>query len=199
MIKKTIIVNPELLPEIIKRNESDIFTIWNVAKLIDINGSGIIEVKEILNICKRLFNFQSKYVYEKLKSGIDLYWTKPHGQIRSKKICLFSLSKIVFRLQPNVTRTKPVAIPITHIEGLSTKSIKELFVSIFAARYEHDSPISISSLEKFVDKKTFQHYKKTVKRKRSSYLSIEPSFSGFIPEDKLSNFDKFNIAADNLS
>ena len=150
MIKKTIIVNPELLPEIIKRNESDIFTIWNVAKLIDINGSGIIEVKEILNICKRLFNFQSKYVYEKLKSGIDLYWTKPHGQIRNKKICLFSLSKIVFRLQPNVTRTKPVAIPVTHIEGLSTKSIKELFVSIFAARYEHDSPISISSLEKFL-------------------------------------------------
>ena len=92
MIKKTIIVNPELLPEIIKRNECDIFTIWNVAKLIDINGSGIIEVKEILNICKRLFNFQSKYVYEKLKSGIDLYWRKPHGQIRSKNICLFSLS-----------------------------------------------------------------------------------------------------------
>ena len=57
----------------------------------------------------------------------------------------------------------------------------------------------ISSLEKFVDKKTFQHYKKTVKRKRSSYLSIEPSFSGFIPEDKLSNFDKFNISNTNIN
>lgn len=52
----------------------------------------------------------------------------------------------------------------------------------------------ISSLEKFVDKKTFHHYKKTLKSKRSSYLSIEPSFSGFIPEYKLSNFDKFNIS-----
>ena len=91
MIKKTFIVNPELLPEIIKQNECDIFTIWNVAKLVDINGSGIIEVKELLNICTKLFNYKSKFVYEKLKLGIDLYWTKPHGQIRNKKICLFSI------------------------------------------------------------------------------------------------------------
>ena len=50
MIKKFIIVNPELFPEIIKRNECDLFTIWNVAKLIDITGSGIVELKEVINI-----------------------------------------------------------------------------------------------------------------------------------------------------
>ena len=59
MIKKTFIVNPELLPEIIRQNECDIFTIWNVAKLVDINGSGIIEVKELLNICTKLFNYNN--------------------------------------------------------------------------------------------------------------------------------------------
>jgi len=150
MIKKTFIVNPELLPEIIKQNECDIFTIWNVAKLVDINGSGIIEVKELLNICTKLFNYKSKFIYEKLKLGIDLYWTKPHGQIRNKKICLFSISKIVSRLNPNVTRSKPVAIPLSVIDGFSTKNVKELYISIFAARYENDSPISISSLEKFL-------------------------------------------------
>jgi len=147
---KSFIINPELLPEIIKNNECDIFTIWNVAKLIDINGSGIIEVKELLNICRKLFDYKSKFIYDKLNSGIGLYWTKPHGQIRNKTICLFSINKIVTRLKPNVTRSKPVAIPINIIEGLSTKNIKELYVSIFAARYENDSPISISSLEKFL-------------------------------------------------
>jgi len=150
MIKKSIIINPELLPAIIKNNECDSFTIWNVAKLIDINGSGIIKLKELLNICNKLFSLKSKYVYEKINSGIDLYWTKPHGQIRNKKICLFSINKIVSRLQPNVTRTKPVAIPISVLEGLNTKTVKELYISIFASRYENDSPISISSLEKFL-------------------------------------------------
>lgn len=150
MIKKFIIVNPELFPEIIKRNECDLFTIWNVAKLIDVTGSGIVELKEVINICNKLFSLKSKYVYEKINSGINLYWTKPHGQIRNKKICLFSINKIVSRLQPNVTRTKPVSIPVMHLEGLSTKTIKEIYISIFAARYENDSPISISSLEKFL-------------------------------------------------
>ncbi len=147
---KSFIVNPELLAEIIKKNECDLYTIWNISKLIDTNGSGIIAVRELLNICKKLFNFKSKYIYEKLNSGVDLYWTKPHGQIRNKKICLFSISKIVTRLNPNVTRSKPVAIPISVIEGLGTKGIKELYISIFAARYENDSPISITSLEKFL-------------------------------------------------
>ena len=150
MIKKFIVVNPELFPEIIKRNECDLFTIWNVAKLIDVTGSGIVELKEVINICNKLFSLKSKYVYEKINSGINLYWTKPHGQIRNKKICLFSINKIVSRLQPNVTRTKPVSIPVMHLEGLSTKTIKEIYISIFAARYENDSPISISSLEKFL-------------------------------------------------
>jgi uncharacterized protein YbcV (DUF1398 family) len=150
MIKKSIIVNPELLPEIIKNNECDLYTVWNVAKLIDLNGNGIIEIKEIINICNKLFNLKSKYVYEKINSGINLYWTKPHGQIRNRKICLFSITKIVTRLKPNVTRSKPIAIPVTHLEGLNTKSIKEIYISIFAARYENDSPISISSLEKFL-------------------------------------------------
>lgn len=150
MIKKSIIVNPELLPEIIKRNETDLFTVWNVSKLIDITGSGIIAVKELLNICEKIFNIKSKYIYEKLNAGIDLYWSKPHGQIRNKKICLFSINKLVARLNPNVTRSKPVAIPVTFLEGLGSKSIKEFYISIFAARYENDSPISINSLEKFL-------------------------------------------------
>jgi len=46
----------------------------------------------------------------------------------------------------------------------------------------------ITSLETFTDRKSFKYYRKEVQDKRSSYLSLEPSFSGYIPEYKLSSF-----------
>lgn len=46
----------------------------------------------------------------------------------------------------------------------------------------------ITSLENFTDRKSFKYYRKLVQDERSSYLSLEPSFSGYIPEYKLSSF-----------
>lgn len=144
-----IIINPELLPNIIRNGEHDLFCLWNAAKQIDFTGSGIVDQSEFINIAINIFGFNKTYVYSKINKGVNLYWRKPYGKKGVKKIALLGINQIIKRLMPEVTRAKPVAIPNSIFYNQSSKSIKNLFVSIFAARYDDNRPISIETISRY--------------------------------------------------
>jgi hypothetical protein len=52
-----IIINPELLPNIVKNGEHDLFCLWNAAKQVDYNSSGIINQSDFINIAIHIFGF----------------------------------------------------------------------------------------------------------------------------------------------
>jgi len=144
-----IIINPELLPNILKNGEHDLFCIWNAAKQADINGTGIIDQSAFINIAIKIFGFNKTYVYSKINKGVNLYWRKPYGKKGIKKIALLGINQIIKRLSPEVTRAKPIAIPNEIFYNQSSKSIKNLFISIFAARYDDQRPISIETISRY--------------------------------------------------
>ena len=144
-----IIINPELLPNIIRNGEHDLFCLWNAAKQIDFTGSGIVDQSEFINIAINIFGFNKTYVYSKINKGVNLYWRKPYGKKGVKKIALLGINQIIKRLSPEVTRVKPIAIPNAIFYNQSSKSIKNLFVSIFAARYDDQRPISIETISRY--------------------------------------------------
>jgi hypothetical protein len=145
-MRKSIIINPEIIAQVLKNNESDVYVLWAISKVIDIDGSGIISTSEIINIASKIFKFKSNFIYEKIKKGVGLYWTNPSGKIGHKTICLYSINKIVERLNPNITRSKPVVIPVSIFQNASLKTIKELFIAIFASRHDDSRPMSIETI-----------------------------------------------------
>lgn len=147
-MNKDLILYPEVLAAVIKNNEEDVFCLWLLSKKIDVNNTGLIDVKEIINFGKLSLGINSNYIYTKITKGIDKYWRKPHGKNRHKKIGLLSIDKIVNRLEPEITRSRPVVINVKNLQsnGLNSKYIRQLFVSIVAGRYDDNRPISIASL-----------------------------------------------------
>ena len=145
-MSKTIILNPEVIAQVLKHNEVDVYILWAISKLVDVNNSGIVPIEEIINISKIVFQHSSSVVYAKIKKGTNLYWTAPHGQFGNKTVCLFSVNKIIDRLKPEITRSKPVAIPLGTIKDQSLKFVKNLLISIFAARYEDERPVAIETI-----------------------------------------------------
>ena len=147
-MNKEIILYPEILASVIKNNEEDIFCLWLLSKKIDINNNGLIDIKELINIAKLCLGIKSNYVYTKISKGVNKYWREPFGKNGKKKIGLLSLDKITFRLKPDITRSKPVSIHINELksDGLNSRHIRSLFVSIIAGRYDDKRPISVGSL-----------------------------------------------------
>ena len=66
-MSKTIILNPEVIAQVLKHNEVDIYILWAISKLVDQNNSGIVPIEEIINIAKIVFQFSSTFVYDKIK------------------------------------------------------------------------------------------------------------------------------------
>ena len=66
-MSKTIILNPEVIAQVLKNNEVDVYLIWAISKLIDVNNSGIVPLEEIINIANIIFGYSSTFVYEKIK------------------------------------------------------------------------------------------------------------------------------------
>lgn len=145
-MSKSIIVNPEIASGVLKNKEDDLYILWLLAKKIDVIGSGIVAVKEIINFAKIVLNIKSNYVYEKIEKGIDKYWRKPFGKYGCKSVCLLSPNKIIQRLKPQITRCKPVSVPLSYIQSSGKKTIRGLLISIVAGRYTDNRPISMYSL-----------------------------------------------------
>ena len=145
-MSQTIILNPEVIAQVLKHNEVDVYIIWAISKLVDINNSGIVPLEEIINIANIVLGYNSTFVYNKIKKGTNLYWTSPHGKTGKKTVCLFSINKIINRLSPEITRSKPVAIPLDVLKNQGLKSVKALFISIFAGRYEDERPVAIETI-----------------------------------------------------
>jgi len=145
-MSKSIIVYPEIAASVLKNKEDDLYILWLLAKKIDINGSGIVSLREIFNFAKIVLDIKSNYIYEKIEKGIDKFWRKPFGKYGNKFVCLLSPGKIIQRLQPQITRSKPVVVPLAYIQNTDRKFIRGLFVSIVAGRYLDNRPLSMYSL-----------------------------------------------------
>ena len=138
-------IYPEVVSGAIKNKEEDIFLLWLIAKDIDVNGKGIIELKDLIKSGKEMFGLKSNYIYSKINKGVDLYWRKPFGKHGNKLIGLISINNIAKRLQPKITKAHPILIP-KHILKASTKDLRELLISIVVGRYSDLRPISFWSL-----------------------------------------------------
>ncbi len=148
-MNKFIIINPELASSALKHKEEDVFVIWLISKNIDLNGNGIIDLKELLNIASKSLGLKSTFVYTKIEKGIDKYWRKPFGKNGSRKIALLSINKVIERFQPDIAKSKPVKVNINLLNShgvTNSKFIKTLLLSIVAGRYEENKPLSIASL-----------------------------------------------------
>jgi hypothetical protein len=145
-MKKNLVIFPEIISGVIRNNELDIFLIWQCSKLIPSSENGIIEVKELLNIAKRLFGYSDTYSYSKINKGIDKFWRKPFGLTRQKKVCLITIDKIISKYEINVTRCMPFEVPLSAIQYKTIKEIKNFFIGIVASRYDLSRPIAIHSI-----------------------------------------------------
>ena len=145
-MKNKLVIFPEVISGVIRNNELDIFLIWQCSKLIPSCENGIIEVKELLNIAKRLFGYSDTYAYSKINKGIDKFWRKPFGLTRQKKVCLIAFDKIILKYEINVTRCMPFEIPLSVLQYKSIKEIKNFFIGIVASRYDASRPIAIHSI-----------------------------------------------------
>jgi hypothetical protein len=145
-MSKTIILNPEVIAQVLHHNEVDVYILWAISKLVDINNSGIVPLEEIINIANKVFQYSSTFVYKIIDKGVDKYWTAPHGKFGKRTVCLFSINRIISRLKPEVTRSKPVAVPLSALQSQSKKVVKELLICIFAARYEDERPVAINTI-----------------------------------------------------
>lgn len=139
------VIYPEIISEVIKNKEDDIFLLWLSAKEIDTNNSGIIDIKSLISFGKKMFGLRSNSIYIKIEKGIGLYWRKPYGKHGKRQIGLLSINNIIKRLQPKITRVPPVLLPKTALFGTS-KELRELLISIVAGRYTDSRPISFYSL-----------------------------------------------------
>lgn len=143
------IIYPELVAKIIKENELDLYLIWMFCKKNNTTGSGIIEVANLLEIATFLFNIKSNHIYKKLNGGVDKYWSNIIVKNNKKYICLFSIKKIVNRIQPELYKVRPYAIPQSFFDGLTirnSKILKSIFISLVAGRYDDERPVSIEAL-----------------------------------------------------
>jgi len=141
-------VYPEIIAATLKENELDLYLIWAFSKKKDISGNGILEVSEIINIACVLMNLKSNYVYNKIYNGVDKYWSKIFIKNKKRYICLFSMKKIVNRLKPDLRKCKPFVIPMAFFNrtDLSSKYLKNTFISLVAGRYEDGRPVSLEAL-----------------------------------------------------
>jgi len=141
-------VYPEIIASTIKENELDLYLIWAFSKKKDISGNGIIEISEIINIACALMNLKSNYVYNKIHNGVDKYWGKIFIKNKKRYTCLFSLKKIINRLKPDLRKCKPFIIPMAFFNkpNISSKYLKNTFISLIAGRYEDGRPVSIEAL-----------------------------------------------------
>lgn len=145
-ILKSITIYPELASSVLINKEDDLYILWLLAKKVDINGSGIISLREMFNFAKIVLGIKSNYIYEKIDKGVNKYWRKPFGPYGNKSICLLSPTKVITRLQPKITRSKPVIVPLSYIQNSERKQIKILLISIVAGRFSDNRPISMYSL-----------------------------------------------------
>ena len=60
-MSKTIILNPEVIAQVLKHDEVDVYVLWAISKLVDINNSGIVPIEEIINISKIVFIHHKLY------------------------------------------------------------------------------------------------------------------------------------------
>lgn len=143
---KYIVVNPEIAAKSLQNNEGDLYIFWLVARNLDYTGKGIIKLSDLINACKNIFSINSNWVYTKISNGINKYWRKPFGKKGDKSLALIGIGNIIKRLEPNITRTKPIKIPVSYFNNSSSKFLREFLVSVVASRYEDYRPISILTI-----------------------------------------------------
>jgi hypothetical protein len=145
---KNIIIYPELAAKVLQNNESEIFILWCMLKTLDTNGTGVVLMSDILEICKKVFGLNPTYAYSKITKGIDKYWRKPKGSKGKKVMGLFSFKAICQRLQPDLTRCHPIVVPLNYFVSGTTdcKFFKNFLIGCVAGRYVDGRPISIAAI-----------------------------------------------------
>ena len=172
---KNIIIYPELAAKVLQNNESEIFILWCILKTLDTNGTGVVLMSDILEICKKVFGLNPTYAYSKITKGIDKYWRKPKGSKGKKVMGLFSFKAICQRLQPDLTRCHPIVVPLNYFVSGTTdcKFFKNFLIGCVAGRYVDGRPISIAAiaLNCGVCESTTRNALKTC-----SFLDIKPKY-----------------------
>jgi hypothetical protein len=147
--RNQIIIYPELVAEVLKKNESDIFILWLVIRSLNTQGTGLVLISDILILCDKILGIKSTHAYAKIHKGVNKYWRAPYGTKGNKYLGLFSFKQIVKSLNPELTRSEPIVVPLSYFYShgnKNSKHIKNFFIGCVAGRYTDNRPISIASL-----------------------------------------------------
>ena len=144
-----IIIYPELAAQVLKNNESDIFILWTIIRTLNTQGTGLVLIDDILTLCNKILGIKSTYAYAKIHKGVNKYWRAPYGTKGNKYLGLLSFKQVVKNLNPELTRTEPILVPLSYFYSHGSKNskhIKNFLVGCVAGRYTDNRPISIASL-----------------------------------------------------
>lgn len=139
---------PELLTAAVKANEHDLLLVYQIAKLVDAKNTrnGILRTDSIYLIADWLFGYQDRRLDQRILLGDGKYW-----RLGGDKAGLVSPKQVISRLQPALSPSRPLALPIASIRdyidrGAPAASLKRLYIAITASRGGRSTPCSVASL-----------------------------------------------------
>jgi hypothetical protein len=144
-----VILYPELVAASLKQKEGELYALWSILKGMDksAKGSGKIAVSDLIDFVRTVFGVEQSRAYDKFRQGIGKYWNKPGRDARGIKVtCLIGRAAVIERLNPTSTRSEPFTFTVKNLESEDIHELKNLLISVVAARYIDERPISVQSI-----------------------------------------------------
>jgi hypothetical protein len=151
MNRSSVVIHPEIAAKALKIREADLYLLWLVLRAMDAEkgGRGIVHVDDIRHTCAKILGVTLKWAYEKINEGVGKYWREPTGKKGDRTVGLIGQSRVYERLKPEMTRSEPFVISAAMLcadDGLNLKRLKQLLISLVAARFVDNRPVTVSQI-----------------------------------------------------
>lgn len=191
-----VILHPELVAASLKQKEGELYALWSILKGLDrcSKGSGKIAISDLIDFIRTVFGVEQSRAYDKFRQGIGKYWNKPGRDSNGIKVtCLIGRAMVIERLNPTSTRSEPFAFTVKNLESECIHELKNLLISIVAARYIDERPISVQSISIMTGQS-----ESTVKRAIKECVDVK-SIDSFKTVSEHSSENEARIACSKLS
>ena len=146
-----VIVHPENVAAAFQRNEANLFAIWMCLNAVDRAScrDGRFRLDSTYLMIQKVTGVKRAQAYALFKKGVGVYWSdtyrasKPTADGKVDKFVLLrSLKHVVAHLQPNMTRSHALSVPISEFAGDDGgfTPVKRMLMDIVIGR--NTSPIS---------------------------------------------------------
>lgn len=140
---------PEIIAATSRKKIVDLYVVWAAIRAIDKykNGKGTFSTDDVSFIMEIILGVQKKYTYTLIKKGIDIFWSKPIGDRGKQRVFLIGMARVLERVQPEMTRTRPFSFKLYQLcEENRSSNLKSLLVGAVASRHSGERPVTIASI-----------------------------------------------------